>query len=226
MLNILIRTSERPNSFKRLINSIEQQSEGLDLKLWVSVDNDAKYPYEILYETALNWSIIQVEKSTIPFGYNLYLNTLLDNVSQGWVYIVDDDDYVLPYQLQRLYYSLTKEDYLYLFRILLNGTHDVPNRGNFDRDTLIRGQISMSGFAFHSKHKDLSRFQARISSDFWYAVELKHKLKRWKWLQIRVVATGNMGLKGNMNDIDESKINDYGCKTTSKRVMQVPGARY
>ena len=203
MLNILIRTSNRPNSFKRCINSIEKQT-FKDVLLHVSVDNDTakEYATTILAESGLNHEIVPVTKPESGQAfYNEYLNNLLDNVKDGWIYIVDDDDFLLsPTVLADLHRQLTDTETMYLFRVMLNNSRLVPVDRLFGLNFVQFGQISMSGFSIHASQKDKSRFEKERGGDYRFINSLINILKI-KWLDIVVLGTGNMGLRGAAIDI-------------------------
>lgn len=210
MLNILIRTSNRLNSFKRCINSIEKQT-FKDVLLHVSVDNDTakEYATTILAESGLNHEIVPVTKPESGQAfYNEYLNNLLDNVKDGWIYIVDDDDFLLsPTVLADLHRQLTDTETMYLFRVMLNNSRLVPVDRLFGLNFVQFGQISMSGFSIHASQKDKSRFEKERGGDYRFINSLINILKI-KWLDIVVLGTGNMGLRGAAIDIMTPVVGD------------------
>jgi hypothetical protein len=200
MLNILIRTSDREPLFRRLINDIDNQTiDKSKIRLIVSCDTDKKYPDEILAGKPYETKLIRVEKGMGQGFYNLYLNTLMEHVIDGWIYIIDDDDMIHTMDaLDGLYRQLRDPNRIYLFRVLVEGIYHVPSKALFGKDSVRRGKISMSGFSIHSSKKHLVKFRQTRGGDFFFVNEMIKKLKI-SWLDHTVVSTGNRGLRGKMN---------------------------
>jgi GT2 family glycosyltransferase len=101
VINILTRTSNRPNGFKRCRESIVNQTYK-NIRHLVSIDNlnDEEYvkSHNVEYffmdkEAISKENDIPDPKTGTRFIYNLYLNHLINEVKEGWVFILDDDDY-------------------------------------------------------------------------------------------------------------------------------------
>mgnify|MGYP001551588463 CR=1 FL=1 len=96
LINILIRTSNRPDLFKRCLQSIYDQRYP-NVRIIVSVDNDGVdyVPSEI--ETIR----VTPDKSK-DFYYDLYINDLKAMVNDGYYFCLDDDDTLAPNVLNEL----------------------------------------------------------------------------------------------------------------------------
>ena len=94
IINILTRTSNRPFYFAECRNSIVNQSYK-NIRHIVSVDDETSYKY-VKENGLLDRDIIQIERphriSLNHMPYNLYMNYLLQEVHQGWIMFLDDDD--------------------------------------------------------------------------------------------------------------------------------------
>lgn len=201
MLNILIRTSEREDSFARLIDDIVNQTIDKSLlRVLVSQDTDKEYPERILSESGLSHNIIRVDKGSGDGFYNLYLNDLLKEVNDGWVLIIDDDDFIYGNNaLEVLYRQLRDRSKIYLFKILLDGIHEIPRKAEYGKSGVVRGQISMSGFSIHSSQIGKVWFEQTRGGDYYFVMNMLKKIQP-KWINHIVVSTGNLGLKGKMVD--------------------------
>lgn len=99
IINILIRTSNRPVYFANCIESIKKQT-NRNYKIIVGCDNkEDNYfkEYEhIIYDRieAKAEKDIYVNDTRIKhFPFNLYFNELYKKVKSGYIMFLDDDDY-------------------------------------------------------------------------------------------------------------------------------------
>ena len=94
LINILTRTSNRPFYFAECRNSIVNQSYK-NIRHIVSVDDDSSFSY-VKENGLLNHDILQLRRplrmSTSHMPYNLYMNNLINEVKEGWIMFLDDDD--------------------------------------------------------------------------------------------------------------------------------------
>ena len=94
LINILTRTSNRPFYFAECRNSIVNQSYR-NIRHIVSVDDNYTYNY-VKENGLLNQDILHLERptrmSTSHMPYNLYMNSLIKEVKEGWIMFLDDDD--------------------------------------------------------------------------------------------------------------------------------------
>jgi glycosyltransferase involved in cell wall biosynthesis len=199
-LNILIRTSERPNYFNRLIKTIQLQRYQ-NYRLIISVDSS----FMESYVKAAGYRFIPVKKmhrskqSTFP--WNLYLNTLMDHVEEGWIMFIDDDDmYAHPYVFNMIADSLPDQNRMLIWKMRFSDGRTVPGNSYWGKTPFTRTQISMQCFAFHSKWKDHVRFDGQRAGDFRFTNRLLSYIHP-EWLDIIAVRLSNFGNAGKANDI-------------------------
>lgn len=160
LINILIRTSGRPNYFKECINSIYSQT----YKNWnviVGVDDKISKNYtqpEKCLMVEYNYSnYVYPEKPKndeygVGFKYNLYLNDLQKMVNDGYIIYLDDDDKLWDINsLKRLVDVIKNENDLIFWRVKFPNRL-VPSDNNFNKPPILK-DISGIGFAFHNKYK-------------------------------------------------------------------------
>jgi glycosyltransferase involved in cell wall biosynthesis len=160
LINILVRTSGRPNYFKDCINSIYNQS----YKNWniiVGVDdlNSKKYvqPIKGRFISYDYTNYIYPKKPNLPeygveFKYNLYLNDLQKEVNDGYIIYLDDDDKLWNNNsLKDLVNVIRNDDDLIFWKVRFPNRL-VPSDNNFYKSPVLK-DISGIGFAFHNKYK-------------------------------------------------------------------------
>lgn len=190
MINILIRTANRPNCFKRCIESIENQTYK-DYKIIVGNDNNDEYcqsfnPVRYERKPIEDWRI----GTARHFPYNEYLNNLFAEVKSGWVMMLDDDDqFVNENSLHAIANHATHEDRFIHWLVDLN-FKVVPQKPGKPqlKDT------SMIGFCFHSKWLPLIHVAPFKQSD-WRIALLLYELCHPIWInQILTKIQGNEGM--------------------------------
>jgi hypothetical protein len=202
-INILIRTSNRENLFNRCIESVRKQTHK-DINILVSADdeNTAEYVRKSGIEPLLVEKKIRTEKEVAP--YNTYLNKLIDQVKGGWIFILDDDDYLADETvLEKLSSHLVDDNVIYLFRMKWTNGRIIPSAENFDRQQIMRADIGMPCFIFHAKHKHKLQFQSDQLADYHFIVKMAGIIKRQKWIDLILTQIGNTGGHGK----PESEIN-------------------
>lgn len=200
LLNILIRTSNRPNYFRRLIRNIESQSYP-NYKLIISADTPEteKYVKKAGYQPVPVKRLYRNQKQTFP--WNLYLNTLMNNVSDGWIIFMDDDDmYADNSALGLIAASLGDENSMLVWRLRFPDGRYVPAVNYMGKTPFTRKQIAMPCFAFHSKWKNRVRLDGQRAGDFRMANHLQQFLEV-KWLDLALVKLDNFGNVGRPVDL-------------------------
>jgi hypothetical protein len=151
LINILIRTSNRPSYFNTCIKSILSQ-EYSNYRVIICYDKLESLDYLNNYKEnkKIEFYPIQID-SCEKYKFNLYCNFLVNKVEKGWIMFLDDDD------------KLTHEN---VFNIINNNINDDNDDDmliwNFFRpDKLIfpknihkinLGEIDTSSFCFHSSN--------------------------------------------------------------------------
>ena len=195
MINILIRTSERPKAFKRCIESIAAQTYR-NVRLIVGNDNNDSYcadynPVRYKREIRTNHLIDNV----LHFPYNSYLNDLLKQVQEGWVMILDDDDMFFNNRsLEFISRELGSNNRVVLWNVSVNG-RIVPAQ----RKQIIKKDISMIGFCFHSKYIPLIHIAPYRQADF-RLVTLLYNICTPVWINETLTQTQTDGGMGKRID--------------------------
>jgi len=217
LINILIRTSNRPNYFKNCINSIYNQTYS-NWNIIVGVDdiNSKKYvqPEKCLM-VEYNYSKYQVKKIEnnedygIPFVYNLYFNDLQKYVKKGYCLILDDDDAFSDVNsLQKIADKITNEDQFLVWRVDFNDRL-VPSDKNFGKAPVVR-DISSIGFAYHHKYskewEPYKRGDYRISKKLYEEIPNKIFINE-VLTKIQRQVEGGYGRRDDLQITQEPKIN-------------------
>lgn len=159
LINILIRTSSRPQYFNGCMESIYNQK----YKNWnviVGIDDPKSFEYTQPHkciEVEYNYSHIKIPNPPnntdygVPFKYNLYLNELQKKVKNGFVIILDDDDaFHDMHSLTKLVNVIKTEDDFVMWRVKFPDRL-VPSNTNFGKIPVVK-DIDSDGFTFHHKY--------------------------------------------------------------------------
>jgi hypothetical protein len=215
LINILIRTSGRPNYFKHCINSIYEQS----YKNWnliIGVDDKKSLNYtqsakgrDIFYD----YSSFKIPNSPnnndygLKFIYNLYLNDLQNQVTDGFIIYLDDDDKLTKRNtLEILVSNIKSDDDFVMWRVEFPDRL-VPSDYNFGKKPVSK-DISGIGFSFHSKYK--VEWEPFKRGDYRVSNILYDKIPNKVW--INEVLTGlqrttNGGGMGKRDDLGQKPLN-------------------
>jgi len=224
LINIITRTSNRPNFFEANRASISSQT-------YPSIRHIVGYD-DIESESYLN-GYPDVEKFYIPsdyadksidipdpmtggrFKYNLYFNFLFNKVEDGWILILDDDDHlannkVVAHMASHLKY---KTDML-IFQMQYKNGNVLPAK--LYKKPVI-GKIGSPCILIHSS------IAKRIKWDGWKCADYRYISKCWDyserkiWLNTPLINIGStIGNFGARNDANSENTPSYGI-TVSKR---------
>jgi len=205
LINILIRTSDRPNYFARCLNSVLQQTYK-NYRVIVSADNNKTKAYVNIYGLqCINVkSMPRTQEQTAP--WNLYLNDLMDQVDDGWIIFLDDDDYLADENvLENIAKQLDNKYKLYVWQMQWPNGRKIPEDTYFHKP-FERKHIGMPCFTFHSVIKDKIRFDAMRAGDFRVISELEKYTDKINWIRQVYVKIGNTGLVGKKVDLSRSDV--------------------
>ena len=162
MINILTRTSNRPNGFDINKKSIRNQNYD-KIKHIVSIDNeDDNYVNQyddIMIVKIDRKKLIEndtcVSPNTGPYSpHNLYFNEMMGKVDDGWIMFLDDDDRFLDENsLSMIVENIKDEDTLLMWQMVYSNGETIP-RGNWVNTKPLISNIGSPCFMFHSKYKD------------------------------------------------------------------------
>lgn len=182
LLNILIRTSNRPNYFRACYESIKKQSY-TRVRIIVSYDDEATHSYLNEYRNITKVKVSPLPEEDIPlpeierednrkFPPELYMNDLMGQVEKGFVLYMDDDDfYIQRDSLKTIVKQISSEDDLLFWRVQFPEGRVVPEDGYFGNPPVFC-HISTIGFCFHSKYIPDAQWDGWRGSDFMVASKL------------------------------------------------------
>jgi len=165
VFNILVRTSGRPNYYKRCIESIRRQTYS-NFKIIVSYDDEQTFDY---VKRSHPDFYVKVKRQPIPSPrplifdpfvgrrrmlspYNLYFNKMIGLCQNGYIIFLDDDDMFADSDaLFLLYRNIKSENDLVFWRV------GFPNNRVLPPDNVFGGRpqpakLASCGFSFHKKH--------------------------------------------------------------------------
>lgn len=206
LINILIRTSDRPEYFERCINSIRNQSYS-NYRIIVSADSDETVDYVRKLGIEPIW-VKKLERSQEQtFPWNLYLNRLMDEVKEGWIVFLDDDDFYLDNDsLELITRVLPPENSMLVYCMIYPDGRVLPDDEHFGIIPFERKHISMQCFCFHSKHKNNVRFDGMRAGDYRFINKLINVLNnKVSWFPATLVGLSNFGLNGAKKDLHNEK---------------------
>ena len=186
VVNILVRTSFRPNYFKRCMNSILNQTYK-NVNIFVSTDKNDKYIIDYpVYPVDIK-PIGKIEPSPngdeygIKFSYNLYLNDLQDKVTNGLIIYLDDDDVLSDAKSLELIVNEYKKGNELIFWKIKSSERVIPNNKNWGKAPVCC-DISGISFAFDSKYKKFAKWEPYKRGDYRVATKLYKKIKKIKYI--------------------------------------------
>tara|TARA_Y100000590_G_scaffold404298_1_gene491673 strand:+ start:159 stop:1184 length:1026 start_codon:yes stop_codon:yes gene_type:complete len=196
LINILIRTTYRPQYFNQCIASVLNQRYS-NYRVICCYDDERCLEYLKKYDDKIEYFFIEIE-SNASHKYNLYLNNLIDRVNDGWIMFLDDDDkFYNEYCLLIMNSLLNNYNNILFWQVNLAGNIKIPKNIN----NIQKGQISGIGFCFHSKFKHLSKWPSIRCGDF-YFIDLLLKQHNFNRLKLLLILTevnhelgGNNGLQ-------------------------------
>lgn len=212
---ILTRTSNRPEGFKRCFNSIKSQNYS-KVKHIVSCDSKRDKSYLSEYDL----SIITVEKKqktskedkdNLTFApYNLYCNELLQQVDEGWILFLDDDDFlihngVLTFLNRKL--DSVNEETILVFQMRYPNGNVKPEAFFFDNKLIKKDHIGSPCVLVHSKIAKTIKWDEWKAADFRYIKKLEAAVSKIIWIEQPLIQIGNYGDWGGRNDV--STINPF-----------------
>jgi hypothetical protein len=165
-INILIRTSYRPEYFEKCINSIlNQHYKYYRIIICYDKENSIEYLHKYLDNPYIYYYHVEQKLRENPeiYKFNLYCNSLLDKVDDGYIMFMDDDDcYTHNYALNIISDNIKSHEDLLVWKLLRTDKLIYPN----DVNNIKLGEISTVNFCFHSKYKNKSMWSDKQYSDY------------------------------------------------------------
>ena len=201
-LNIVIRTSGRPNYFKNCINSIRKFAPRAMLHIIVDNTEDREYVEKLAY--GLKYWYYNVDKEAVKticdkikitrpqFIYNYYFN-LVKPYLNGWCLLLDDDDELL----HTINIDFVPPN-IYLYKVKI-GERIVPNKENFGNRPVLN-DISGIGIVFHSSQ--MVDWMPQRGGDFDFITAMYEK-NNPVWVDEILSGTQTGGNFGKRNDLKD-----------------------
>lgn len=196
LINILIRHKEgREKELKRCIGSIMQQT--YDNYFVIVSSETAEYPY---FENGLaDYYVTPVYDS--KQHYNLHCNDLKKQVTDGWFFFMDDDDYLAsPTVLEELSKHLFEGALIVQFLRKDNrGTkgNDVikPTDRMIERGIIRKGVIGGGCLILHHSFKDVADWLPHKGADYDWIKAVTDKVPtKFVKLVLQISEKANLGL--------------------------------
>ena len=173
-LNILIRTSMRPEFFKLCIDSILTQIY-LNYHIYICYDKKESLSYlnEYLLQENITFFFIEND-SHEKYKFNLYNNTLMDMVGDGFIVFLDDDD-IFTHNLcfKLINENIVNDDVIIMWKFMRPDKLVYP-KNIYD---IKIGEIDTTSVCFHCKYKHMTKWTDIQCGDFYFYSELFRKLK-------------------------------------------------
>lgn len=215
-INILTRTSGRPNGFKICHESIKKQTYP-NINHIVSYDSDKDLDYlnkfDVMKFKVDREYIVESDCSTNPgtgpfSPHNLYCNVLLSHVKEGWIMFLDDDDMLAHKKvIEQLVSHISKEknnEVLFLWQMRYPNGKLLPSKKLVRQKIIKRNHIGNCCFLFHSQYATLAMWDAWKCADYRYIKVLYEYIPKKKWIPKPFVLLNNFGDWGQKNDIENS----------------------
>lgn len=169
LMNVLIRTSNRPQYFDTCIQSILDQTYS-NYRIIICYDNPNSLYYLNKYtnNTKIEFHPIQID-STEKYKFNLYCNFLMEKVDEGWIMFLDDDDKLAHKNVFNIINNSIMND-----NILLIWNFFRPDKLIFPDNicNINLGMVDTCSFCFHSKYKGISQWYDKKCGDFFFFSKL------------------------------------------------------
>lgn len=208
LINILTRTSNRPNYFKECFNSVKTQTYK-NINHIISIDNDETEEYVKQYtDNYIRLNNPIDDNPTVVNGrryapYNLYLNELRKQVKEGWImYLDDDDSFENNTSLEKIVSNIKNEDQLIIWRVLFPN-RVIPDQIYFDRKQIVLNHFSGIGFIYHSKYDIYSEWEMYSGGDYFFIKQLEKIIPEKIWIDsiyTKLQRTKSMGGFGKKDD--------------------------
>jgi hypothetical protein len=189
LINILIRTSGRPQFFKQCYLSIINQTyKNVNIIVGTDDEESRQYviPYEVYpieYDKKTEKDVDKTKENTSKgaciYGkiapYNLYMNEFNPYVKDGWIMYLDDDDcFKTNTALETIVAHITDDKDFILWRNI-SSQRVVPNDEHFGKEP-FNCDIAGDAFLFHSNYLKDVHWEGYRKGNYRVALKLYKKL--------------------------------------------------
>lgn len=211
LINILTRTSNRPNYFENCFNSVKNQTYA-NINHIISVDDDTTENYVKKYTD----NYIRVVRKNLNKGlkgirryapYNLYLNDLKGQVKDGWIMFLDDDNgFINNQSLENIVRHIVNVNQLLLWQVKFPNKL-IPEDIFFAKKMIKLNHFDMNGFMYNVKYNTVL-FDDYSAGDYFYMTKLFPLIPEKVWIKdvFTKVQRNNMGGFGRRDDLIKKKV--------------------
>lgn len=188
---ILMRTSRRPEYFKRCMESIKSQTYKNIITIVHSDDPRDDY---VESDIIVRGNVFC--KSVGNGSYNLYNNRLLDTIPEtpGWYHFIDDDDEYFKNDVIEKMVELSRQDSVNVCKVIRwNGII-------FPKDWKKQKSYQTECFFIHTEHKKKARWWGNLGGDHDYSKKLTRILPI-NWIEDLIICKAQTG-KGRGQRLD------------------------
>ena len=197
-INILIRTSNRPQAFNTCIESILKQKYE-NYHVYVCFDKEESLDYLQHYEKNPHITYFPVHiDSTQKYKFNLYCNLLMDKVEEGYIMFLDDDDVMLHEKVFTLINNELGQHRILIWKFLRPDKLIYPQ--NIQND-IVLGEIDTACVCFYYELKEHAKWDDRRCGDYRFFSQLINPCNR------NLIKVLNSILTGTQHD---NKIGNWG----------------
>lgn len=220
LINILIRTSNRPNFFNRCYQSIREQTYK-NIRIVVSYDDDFTNRYVKKYKTDAiigfnrvdDWSEIRNEvflpgHISKPFPPNEYFNEMMKLTQPGYIIKLDDDNrFASNDVLQKIVMNISGKDQMLFWRVQFPG-YLIPDNQYFGYPPHCC-QIDTAGFTFHTDYIRYGTWDKYSLGDYRTAMSLYLHIPKKVYINEVLTALQASPGSGLRNDLEIKETSNY-----------------
>lgn len=216
LINILVRTSNRPNFFKNCYQSIKEQ-DYKSIHLIVSSDDEKTKEYLDNYSVDVKISLVRTDCSNMqkqqfvpgylskPFPANEYFNEMLKHTKQGYTICLDDDNkFTYNNALSRIISKIENDDQMLFWRLKFPG-YLIPNNSHFGNPPVCC-QIDTAGFVFHTNYIKYAQWDMYSMGDFRTAMSLFLRIPEKTYINEILTGLQSTPELGKREDLPTEKI--------------------
>ena len=209
-INVLTRTSNRPNGFKKNVENVRNQTyDNINHIICTDDENSIQYIKEcgisdfiFIDREKMIKEDTSVKQNNRFLPHNLYFNEMVKHVEDGWVIYLDDDDTFISLDtVQKIVDEINKvdEDTIIYWRMVYSNGQFLPLDMSEGKEPLLSG-IGGSCFTFNVKYKDEVRWDSWSCSDFRVIKHLDTVIPKRLWVPEIFIFVPSIGL-GYRRDI-------------------------
>lgn len=213
LIHILVRTHQRPEYFKRCVESIAGQSYKNKVVHVIADDAESEAYARKAINIGLVDDVTRIDaKKLTDFGdfvilqkrgycksqtdfrkhfYDLYLNAEMERIENGYVFIVDDDKELPDAMLLNRISQNLSEDVVVVGQYAMK-KRTLPVGERWGKLPFERAHIDMGCCVFHVKHKNVAKLDGHGAGD-WRMCNRLASLLNVVWMEEPFVVADNNG---------------------------------